>query len=47
MTIRDKINQVSTKADLFPELSFKDKLINKIIVDIDNFVNWIKTLILK
>lgn len=42
MTIRDKINQISTKADLFPELSLKDKLINKIVVFRGNFVNWIK-----
>ena len=42
MTIRDKINQVSTKTDLFPELSFSDKVINKIIIFRDNLVNWIK-----
>ena len=42
MTIRDKINQVSTKTDLFPELSFSDKVINKIIIYRDNLVNWIK-----
>lgn len=45
MTIRDKINQVSTKTDLFPELSFSDKVINKIIIFRDNLVNWIKNLI--
>ena len=42
MTIRDKNNQVSTKTDLFPELSFSDKVINKIIIFRDNLVNWIK-----
>ena len=42
MTIRDKINQISTKADLFPELSLNDKIINKIIVFRDNLINWIK-----
>lgn len=42
MTIRDKINQISTKEDLFPELSLNDKIINKIIVFRDNLINWIK-----
>ena len=47
MTIRDKINQISTKEDLFPELSLRDKLQNKLIVFGVNIFNWIKNILLK
>ena len=47
MMIRDKINQASTKEDLFPELSLRDKLQNKLIVFGVNIFNWIKNILLK
>ena len=47
MTIRDKINQISTKEDLFPELSLRDKIRNKLIVFGINIFNWIKNILLK
>ena len=47
MTIRDKINQISTKEDLFPELSLRDKIRNRLIVFGINIFNWIKNILLK
>ena len=47
MIIRDKINQVSTKEDLFPELSLRDKIRNRLIVFGINIFNWIKNILLK
>ena len=47
MMIRDKINQVSTKEDLFPELSLRDKIRNRLIVFGINIFNWIKNILLK
>ena len=47
MIIRDKINQVSTKENLFPELSLRDKIRNKLIVFGINIFNWIKNILLK
>lgn len=47
MMIRDKINQVSTKEDLFPELSLRDKIRNRFIVFGINIFNWIKNILLK
>ena len=47
MIIRDKINQVSTKEDLFPELSLRDKIQNRLIVFGINIFNWIKNILLK
>ena len=47
MMIRDKINQVSTKEDLFPELSLRDKLQNRLIVFGVNIFNWIKNIFFK
>lgn len=47
MMIRDKINQISTKEDLFPELSLRDKLQNRLIVFGVNIFNWIKNILLK
>ena len=47
MSIRDKLNKVSNKIDLFPELSLRDKLQNKLIVFGVNIFNWIKNILLK
>ena len=47
MIIRDKINQVSTKENLFPELSLRDKIRNRLIVFGINIFNWIKNILLK
>lgn len=47
MMIRDKINQVSTKEDLFPELSLRNKIRNRLIVFGINIFNWIKNILLK
>ena len=47
MMIRDKNNQVSTKEDLFPELSLRDKIRNRLIVFGINIFNWIKNILLK
>ena len=47
MTIRDKINQISTKEDLFPELSLRDKIRNRLIVFGIIIFNWIKNILLK
>lgn len=47
MTIRDKINQISTKEDLFPELSLRDKIRNRLIIFGINIFNWIKNILLK
>ena len=47
MMIRNKINKVSTKEDLFPELSLRDKLQNRLIVFSVNIFNWIKNILLK
>ena len=47
MMIRDKINQGSTKEDLFPELSLRDKIRNRLIVFGINIFNWIKNILLK
>ena len=47
MIISDKINQVSTKEDLFPELSLRDKIRNRLIVFGINIFNWIKNILLK
>ena len=47
MMIRDKINQVSTKEDLFPELSLQNKIRNRLIVFGINIFNWIKNILLK
>ena len=47
MMIRDKINQVSTKEDLFPELSLRDKIRNRLIIFGINIFNWIKNILLK
>ena len=47
MIIRDKINQVSTKEDLFPELSLRNKIRNRLIVFGINIFNWIKNILLK
>ena len=47
MNIRDKLNKVSNKIDLFPELSLFDKLQNRLIVFGVNIFNWIKNMLLK
>ena len=47
MSIKDKLNKVSDTVDLFPELSFLDKLQNKLIVFGVNIFNWIKNILLK
>ena len=47
MSIRDKLNKVSNKIDLFPELSFHDKFINRLIVFGINIFNWTKSILLK
>ena len=47
MSIRDKLNKVSNKIDLFPELSFRDKFINRLIVFGINIFNWTKSILLK
>ena len=47
MIIRDKINQVSTKENLFPELSLRDKIRNRLIIFGINIFNWIKNILLK
>ena len=47
MNIRDKLNKVSTKIDLFPELSLRDKLQNRLIAFSVNIFNWIKNILLK
>lgn len=46
MSIRDKLNKVSTKIDLFPELSLRVKLQNRLIAFIVNIFNWIKNILL-
>ena len=47
MSIRDKLNKVSTKIDLFLELSLRDKLQNRLIAFSVNIFNWIKNMLLK
>ena len=47
MSIKDKLNKVSAKVDLFPELSLCDKLQNRLIVFGVNIFNWIKNMLLK
>lgn len=47
MSIKDKLNRVSDKVDLFPELSLRDKLQNRLIVFGVNIFNWIKNIFLK
>ena len=47
MSIKDKLNKVSNKIDLFPELSLLDKLQNRLIVFGINIFNWIKNILLK
>lgn len=47
MNKKDKLNRVSDKVDLFPELSLRDKFINKLIVFGVNIFNWIKNILLK
>ena len=47
MNVRDKLNKVSNKIDLFPELSLCDKLQNRLIVFGVNIFNWIKNILLK
>ena len=47
MSIRDKLNKVSNKIDLFSELSFHDKFINRLIVFGINIFNWTKSILLK
>ena len=47
MRIRDKLNKVSNKIDLFPELSLRDKFINKLIVFGIDIFNWTKNILLK
>ena len=44
MSIKDKLNKVSDKVDLFPELSLYDKLQNRLIVFGVNIFNWIKNI---
>ena len=39
MGIRDKLNKVSNKIDLFPELSLRDKLQNRLIAFSVNIFN--------
>ena len=47
MSIKDKLNKVSDKVDLCPELSLCDKLQNRLIVFGVNIFNWIKNMLLK
>ena len=47
MSIKDKLNKVSDKVDLFPELSIRDKFQNKLLVFGVNIFNWIKNILLK
>ena len=47
MNIRDKLNKVSNKIDLFPELSLCDELQNRLLVFVVNIFNWIKNMLLK
>ena len=47
MSIKDKLNKVSNKIDLFPELSLLDKLQNRLIVFGINIFNWIKNMLLR
>ena len=47
MSIRNKLNKVSTKIDLFPELSLRDKFQNRLIAFSVNIFNWIKNILLK
>ena len=47
MSIKDKLNKVSDKVDLFPELSLCDKLQNRLIVNGEKIYNWIKKMLLK
>ena len=47
MNIRDKLNKVSNKIDLFPELSLYDKLQNRLIIFGVNIFDWIKNIPLK
>ena len=47
MSIKDKLNRLSDKVDLFPELSLQDKLQNKLLVFGVNIFNWIKNILLK
>ena len=47
MSIKDKLNKVSDKVDLFPELSLRDKLQNRLIVFGVNIFNCIKNILLK
>ena len=47
MSIKDKLDRVSDKVDLFPELSLRDKLQNKLLVFGVNIFNWIKNIFLK
>lgn len=47
MSIKDKLNKISDKVDLFPELSLRDKLQNRLIVFGINIFNWIKNILLK
>ena len=47
MNVRDKLNKLSNKIDLFPELSLCDKLQNRLIVFGVNIFNWIKNMLLK
>ena len=47
MSIKDKLNKVSDKVDLFTELSLCDKLQNRLIVFGVNIFNWIKNMLLK
>lgn len=47
MNIRNKLNKVSNKIDLFLELSLRDKFINRLIAFGINIFNWIKNILLK
>ena len=47
MNMRDKLNKISIKMNLFPEVSLRDKLRNRLVVFGVNIFNWIKNILLK